>query len=116
MITLVVGTRNRHKLEEIRAIAGGGYRLLSVADFSGVPEGKEDAATFAGNATKKAVEVARWLSRGQAMGSGERMWVLADDSGLEVDALDGAPGVHSARFSALGRGRSGISPDAAICA
>lgn len=63
--------------------------IRSLADFPGFPEVVEDAATFSGNARKKASETARALG----------MWVLADDSGLAVEALDGAPGVNSARFA-----------------
>ena len=120
MLTLVIATRNAHKVGEIRAILGDGFRYLTLDDFAGPPEVVEDAGTFAGNATKKAVALARWLSQAQSpranAGSGEpgdlrgRMFVLADDSGLEVDALSGAPGVHSARFAALDSGQPGNSP------
>jgi XTP/dITP diphosphohydrolase len=78
-------------------------------EFSNAPEIFEDAATFAGNATKKAVGLARWLSDSRL--ARENWYVLADDSGLEVDALGGAPGVLSARFAALDTGAKGNSPD-----
>src|SRR5205085_7812054 len=74
------------------------------------PETIEDAPTFAANATKKAVNLAHWLANSEK--NIETWFVLADDSGLEVDALDGAPGVHSARFAALDIGKPGNSPDA----
>jgi XTP/dITP diphosphohydrolase len=103
MTTLVIATRNRHKVEEIGAILGGGFHCLSLADFPDAPAIIEDAPTFAGNATKKAVQLARHLSTPPAPDVRQNfpIFVLADDSGLEVDALDGAPGVHSARFAAL---------------
>jgi XTP/dITP diphosphohydrolase len=115
MVTLVIATRNAHKVGEIRAILGAEFRCLSLADFSGPPEVVEDAGTFAGNATKKAVALARWLSDSQrAITEAEtgQAYALADDSGLEVDALGGAPGVHSARFAALDTGKPGNSPTA----
>jgi XTP/dITP diphosphohydrolase len=88
---------------------------LTLNDFPGAPNAVEDAPTFAGNATKKSVELAKWLSA--ANGSrftihNSCFFVLADDSGLEVDALNGAPGVHSARFAALDSGAVGNSSDA----
>jgi len=101
-----MATRNAHKAGEIRTILGGGFRFLTLNDFSGAPEIIEDALTFAGNATKKAVGLARWLSDSRPSTLDLRhAFVLADDSGLEVDALNGAPGVHSARFAALDRKR-----------
>jgi XTP/dITP diphosphohydrolase len=73
----------------------------------------EDAATFDGNATKKAVELAHWLAvTFPPTRHSSPLFVLADDSGLEVDALDGAPGVHSARFAAPDSAKSGNTSDA----
>jgi len=116
MDKLILATRNAHKAEEIRAILGDQFRYLTLNHFPGVPAVEEDANTFAGNATKKAVALARWLASAAAPFVSEnehgQTFVLADDSGLEVDALNGAPGVHSARFAALETGRVGNSPDA----
>jgi XTP/dITP diphosphohydrolase len=111
-ITLLIATRNAHKVEEIRAILAGPFQFLTLRDFPAAPEVVEDVATFSGNATKKAVELARWLATSRISGSAVPAFVLADDSGLEVDALDGAPGVYSARFAALDSGQSGNSADA----
>ena len=113
MTTLIIATRNAHKVEEIRGILGAAFQFQTLRDFPNAPAVIEDANTFAGNSTKKAVELARWLSvqssEFKVQGS---KFVLADDSGLEVDALHGAPGVHSARFAALDTGAEGNSPDA----
>ncbi|MGE5509286.1 MAG: XTP/dITP diphosphatase [Chitinophagales bacterium] len=87
---LVLASRNRHKCEELRQLLKGlpvDLKLLS--DYPGAPDVEEDGETFAENAIKKA--------RAAAEFTGE--WSLADDSGLVVDALGGAPGVHSARFA-----------------
>ena len=112
MTTLIVATRNAHKTGEIRAILGEGFRVLCLKDFPAAPNAVEDADTFAGNAAKKAVTLAEWLHINAPDGlRGEKSFVLADDSGLEVDALQGAPGVHSARFAAPD-GASGNSTDA----
>lgn len=112
MLTLIIATRNPHKVEEIRAVLGGDFHYRTLADFPGAPPIVEDAATFAGNATKKARELAAWLATLAGPENRAGWWVLADDSGLEVDALDGAPGVHSARFAALDAGHDGNSTDA----
>lgn len=109
MTTLVIATRNAHKVEEIGAILGPEFSYRTLTDFPGAPNVVEDAATFVGNATKKAVELARWLSSSDQLFSST--YVLADDSGLEVDALNGAPGVHSARFAALDSSATGNSKD-----
>jgi len=108
----VIATRNAHKVEEIRAILQEGFEYLALNAFPNAPEVIEDAPTFAGNATKKAVALARWLSGSPARLKQGETFVLADDSGLEVDALNGAPGVHSARFAAFDSGNAGNSPTA----
>jgi XTP/dITP diphosphohydrolase len=114
--TLLIATRNARKTDEIRSILGGDFRFLTLNDFPGAPKVIEDAGTFAGNATKKAVELALWLSSSRPSTLDPRLFfVLADDSGLEVDALDGGPGVHSARFAAMDRSADSLSansPDA----
>src|SRR5438874_10427709 len=116
MITLVLATRNAHKVEEIRPLLGQAYACLSLKDFPNAPEVIEDAGTFAGNATKKAIALAKWIVEPNnsqlATRHTQHFYVLADDSGLEVDALHGAPGVHSARFAAQDTGESGNSSDA----
>ena len=87
---LLVASRNRKKLQELEALlAPLGVRVLSADDVPDLPEVVEDGETFAANASKKAVSAARAAGR----------LALADDSGLCVDALGGAPGVRSARFA-----------------
>jgi XTP/dITP diphosphohydrolase len=115
-LTLLIATRNAHKVGEICAILGERIRCLTLNDFPDAPAAREDADTFAGNAAKKAAELAKWLTQPQnaeCRMENEKMFALADDSGLEVDALNGAPGVLSARFAALDSGRPGNSTDAA---
>jgi XTP/dITP diphosphohydrolase len=109
--SLLIATRNSHKAGEIRAILGPRLDYLTLNDFPGAPTVVEDAGTFIGNATKKAVELARWVVQNAKLDAAN-VFVLADDSGLEVEALNGAPGVHSARFAALDSGAAGNSPDA----
>ncbi|GBR76616.1 deoxyribonucleotide triphosphate pyrophosphatase [Candidatus Termititenax persephonae] len=90
---LVVASRNQHKIAEIQAILGQVAGLeIAALDGYAAPEIIEDADTFLGNASKKALETARQLGE----------IVLADDSGLMVDALGGAPGVYSARYAGEG--------------
>jgi len=90
---LVIATTNKGKLKEINTLlAGLDVRVKNLADFPGCPDVVEDGATFRDNALKKARAIASYTGKP----------ALADDSGLEVDALDGAPGVYSARFSGKG--------------
>ena len=100
MPSLVVGTRNRKKGREIAGLIAPPWedhpRLATISirtldDWPDLPDVVEDAETFAGNARKKATETARSLG----------LWVVADDSGLAVDALGGAPGVYSARYAGV---------------
>ena len=113
MKILALATRNAHKAAEINAILSGQFRCLTLRDFPGAPETIEDAPDFFGNASKKALELAHWLrsSSVKTPSLDFPLLVLADDSGLEVDALNGAPGVHSARFAAADK-QSGNSTDA----
>ncbi len=90
---LVLGTNNRKKGAELAELFGPlGLTLRTLADCDNPIEVVEDGATFAENAARKACQQARHLG----------VWVLGEDSGLEVDALQGAPGVYSARFSGAG--------------
>jgi len=87
---IVLATRNKKKVEEIRRITADlPITILSLDNFPDCPETVEDSDTFEGNAVKKATEVCHCTGK----------TALADDSGLEVDALNGAPGVYSARYA-----------------
>jgi XTP/dITP diphosphohydrolase len=89
--TIVVATGNPGKLREIaRVLEDMNVRITGLDEYSEIPEPAETGQTFAENAREKAVYYAH--ATGQ--------WCLADDSGLVVDALDGRPGVHSARYAA----------------
>lgn len=89
-MTIILATRNQDKITEIRTLlAGSDWKVRSCEEFPGCPIPEETGSTFEENALLKAHAVARH--------TGECS--LADDSGLKVDALDGAPGVYSARFS-----------------
>lgn len=90
---IVFASRNRKKAEEIqRILAAHPVTVLSLADFPDCPDVEEDRDTFDGNAIKKAEAVAAYTGR----------IAFADDSGLEVAALNGAPGVYSARYAGEG--------------
>jgi XTP/dITP diphosphohydrolase len=101
-VRIVLATRNRGKLEEVRrALLGSPLEVECMEDAGVDPalELQEPEATFEGNALSKARQLQERLSG----------WALADDSGLEVDALGGAPGVRSARYAGAPTGRAGSS-------
>ena len=89
MITLVAATNNPHKIIEFREILGKNFDVKSLKDLGLKVEVEEDADSFYGNAYKKA----------KAVSDASGFAALADDSGLIVDALGGAPGVYSARYA-----------------
>ena len=85
---LILATRNAHKTSEIRAMVGGRFEILDATAFPDFPEIEETGITFLENARLKAEGISRLIEG----------WVLSDDSGLEVDALAGAPGVWSSSY------------------
>lgn len=88
--SIVLSSRNKKKIGEIAELfAPLGIELIGVDRFPDVGEVEEDGDSFAANAAKKAVEVAKQIKH----------WVIAEDSGLCVDALKGAPGIYSARYA-----------------
>ncbi|MGL4533971.1 MAG: XTP/dITP diphosphatase [Fusobacteriaceae bacterium] len=90
MQKIFLATKNKKKIEEIKAIfLGLDVQLISILDGIEIPEVVEDKETFEENSAKKALEIAKYLN----------IVTIADDSGLCVEALNGAPGVYSARFS-----------------
>jgi XTP/dITP diphosphohydrolase len=87
---LLIATTNPGKVRELaELLAGVPLTLRSLLDLPGAPSVSEDGTTYLENARTKALAIARWSGR----------TALADDSGLEVDALGGAPGIHSARYA-----------------
>lgn len=89
MHNLTLATSNRHKTLEFMEMTGDLFKISDLSQFPDITPVEETGKTFEENATLKAVEVSQQVEG----------WVLADDSGLEVDALNGSPGVYSARFS-----------------
>ena len=90
---MVFATNNQHKLEEISAMLGGKFRLLGLQDLNISEEIPEDHETLEENASQKAWYIFDRTGRN----------CFADDTGLEVDFLNGAPGVYSARYSRMGQ-------------
>ncbi len=96
---IVIATHNTHKTGEFRALLGAGWRVEDLTMHPELPVPVEDGATFEENAGIKARSAAARL--------GEAVWVVADDSGLEVDHLAGRPGIFSARYAGPGAGDAG---------
>jgi XTP/dITP diphosphohydrolase len=86
---LIIATRNVHKTREIQRILGPDFAIGDLSEHPEIPEVVESGRTFEENAALKAIAASRQLPG----------FVIADDSGLEVDALDGAPGIYSARYA-----------------
>lgn len=113
-IRMAVASGNRHKLQEIASLLGvDSGQILSPADFPGYREPVEDAPDFEGNAAIKARALRQHILNSSTSDNSGDLWIMADDSGLEVDALHGAPGVHSARYASLESGAPGNAPDEA---
>ena len=103
MKRVLVATSNPGKLRDFAGAARShGVEIAGLPDFPSLPAVAEDGLTFEANARKKAEQYSRYVP-------GEL--VIADDSGLEVDALQGAPGVHSARYAAEDPASSGVNTD-----
>ncbi len=90
---IVLATRNLKKLQELKSLLKNlEVRILTLNDFPNIPQTVEDGTTFEENALKKATEVCKFTNH----------FTIADDSGLEVEGLNGAPGIYSARFAGEG--------------
>jgi XTP/dITP diphosphohydrolase len=115
-ILLVVATGNQHKVDEISQILSPRLTCVPMRGLGNAPELEETGKTFEANAAMKATQLANWLASEPKLKFPiqrfKSIQVLADDSGLEVDFLEGAPGVYSARFAATDT-MSGNAPDQA---
>lgn len=103
---IVVATRNQKKLEEIREITRGlKIKFLSLEDVPDAPYVNEDGKSFLENAAKKAIKIAKFTKK----------LTLGEDSGLCIDALLGAPGIYSSRFSGQGKSDEKITRRSCVC-
>jgi len=93
MKKILIASKNRHKIEEIESILKEfPVEILTLNEFMNMPDVEEDSNTIEGNSLKKALEIAKWSG----------LETLADDTGLEIEALGGEPGVFTARFAGVG--------------
>ena len=88
-ISVCLATKNLKKVEEFKTLFSGEFKITSLDLYKDIPQVKENGSTFQENASKKAMEISSQIND----------WVLADDSGLKVDFLNGEPGVFSARYA-----------------
>lgn len=93
---IVIATHNPHKTDEFRGLLGGSWQVEDLTSHPSLPVPEETGQTFAENAAIKARSAGAWLGPG--------VLVVADDSGLVIDALDGRPGIYSARYAGPGAG------------
>lgn len=113
-MTLVFASNNAHKLAEVRNIMPGGIEVLSLSDIGFEAEIEENGTTLEENSKIKAEAVYQWLAV-----NGERLavdGVFADDTGLEIDALGGKPGVYTARWYLMDEGMQGLRDERDIFA
>ena len=113
-MTLVFASNNAHKLAEVRNIMPGGIEVLSLSDIGFEAEIEENGTTLEENSKIKAETVYQWLAV-----NGERLavdGVFADDTGLEIDALGGKPGVYTARWYLMDEGKKGLRDERDIFA
>ena len=96
---LVFASNNAHKLDEVRRILPAGIEVLSLSDIGFEAEIEETGTTLEQNSRIKAATVAAFISGQQSVFSGQIDGVFADDTGLEIDALGGQPGVYTARWA-----------------
>jgi XTP/dITP diphosphohydrolase len=96
---LLLATRNRHKSREFRELLSHDFKVIDLSSFPEVVIPDETGRTFEENASLKAVASSQDRPAFAKLRRGKHLLVIADDSGLEVDALDGAPGIYSARYA-----------------
>ncbi|MCX5774472.1 MAG: RdgB/HAM1 family non-canonical purine NTP pyrophosphatase [Fusobacteria bacterium] len=93
MRKVLIASKNQHKIDEIKIILkSSDLEVLTLNDFEKMPDVEETSATIEGNSLKKALEISKWSG----------IETIADDTGLEISSLNGAPGVHTARFAGVG--------------
>ncbi len=113
MKTIVIASRNAHKVREFQRLLGDRFKYFTLREFSSMPPIEETGSTFEEIARLKAETTANWLLLKRGTDRTLDWAVLGDDSGLEVDALNGDPGVLSARYASAELRIAGNAPDAA---
>lgn len=96
---LLLATRNAGKTREFRELLGHDFEVIDLSSFPEIAIPEETGRTFKENAALKAIAASQDRPAFARLRCGQHLLVIADDSGLEVDALDGAPGIYSARYA-----------------